>query len=135
MHTIRLQKGDRVILAIGRRHFGRIRVAVEVAVPTGLHAYGVCVECCQVELVNRPVLPQIGYVGIRPLTDLVVFVDVKDMPLRDGVSVAASGKCRVDGLPFLWNSWHTPPLRWESSFSHRMQRFQTLFRQPSYLRC
>jgi hypothetical protein len=75
-------EGNRVVVAVAGGELGSVGVAVIIAVPARLEAHVWSIVNGQIELIQWPVLPDVGTITVYLLLHTAVFRDIEDMPLQ-----------------------------------------------------
>ena len=81
-HIGRIAGGVRSVGGDRWLQIGIVGIAIEAAIPACLHSNRITIHRSQIQLVDLAVLPNVCDIAIRLLPDVILRVDVKNVPLR-----------------------------------------------------
>ena len=89
-------EGDCIVVAVTGGELGSIRITVVITVPTSLKPNIRGIVHCEIQIVQRAILPDVGTITVDFLLDVTILGDVEDVPLRNGYSSHRDGLLRGD---------------------------------------
>lgn len=82
MHAVRVRtEGNGVVFAVDAGEFAHIGIAIVVTIPTCLESNVWCVVSFEIKVIKWARLPYISDICVSLLADLVVCINVEEMPL------------------------------------------------------